>query len=228
MSGAFDWELSVINSFLFTSQSPAKCVILPEILAGVRFKLILVSKLDSLPVFFKSGCALGGSDGPLRWIICKRAYCSWSAFCFFRSSWWRCSRSAWREADFSSFESEERGRGGEAGEVGEARGEREVVRGGGGGARRAASASSSGWRSGTGGLGGCWPRARTGGDASVSLPLGYECSRRSEPSPRSAGFANVCSSSSSASRAFSGRTSAAPRPAGDRPPTPPCAPTDHF
>ncbi|CAK1554733.1 unnamed protein product [Leptosia nina] len=100
-------------------------------------------------------------------------------------------------------------------------GEREVVLGGGGGgARRAAIASSSGCLSGTGGFGGCWPRARTGGDASVSLPLGYEWSLRNGPSPlplRSTGFAKVWSSSSSASRAFSGRTSAVPLDVHTRP-----------
>lgn len=97
----------------------------------------------------------------------------------------------------SSLESEVSGsrRGGEDGDVGDANGDREVVLGGGGGgARRAAMASSSGCRSGTGGFGGCCPRARTGGEASVSLPLGYECSRRNEPSPRpprSVGLAKV-------------------------------------
>lgn len=48
------------------SLSHARCVILPEMAAVAKFRFILVSRLDSLPVFFKSGCAVGGRVDPVR------------------------------------------------------------------------------------------------------------------------------------------------------------------
>lgn len=56
--------------------------------AALMDRPIFSSRLPSLPVFFSCNRSGGGCD---RCNCCNRMYCSCNAFCFFSSSWCRCS-----------------------------------------------------------------------------------------------------------------------------------------
>lgn len=81
-SSSDDWAAAA-------AAAEVSCVSEPDIgAAALMDKPIFSKRLPSLPVFFSWSRSGGGCE---RCSCCSRVYCSCNAFCFFSSSWCRCS-----------------------------------------------------------------------------------------------------------------------------------------